>query len=210
MTVYVLRLSRDHFEPAARAALPAAARVLYLLDGALTVDGRDVAVDAAWHGRGPCALHAGPGGATVLRYELVNKDVRTPGKPLLAHDIVLDPTGAYLMRCDRVDFDLGAEALPHRHQGGGIRCLVQGTLELRVEGEPDRVIRTGEAWFESGREAVYARASATARTSFIRCSLLPRELRGRSSIMYVDPDDAASKPRRYTVYVDEPIELPDG
>ena len=42
------------------------------------------------------------------------------------------------------------------------------------------------------------------------CVHLPRELRGRSSIMYVDPDDAASKPRRYTVYVDEPIELPDG
>jgi hypothetical protein len=44
------------------------------------------------------------------------------------------------MRCDRVEFDLGAEALPHRHKGGGIRCLVHGTLELRVEGEPDRVI----------------------------------------------------------------------
>jgi len=86
---------------------------------------------------------------------------------------------------------------------------VQGTLELRVEGEPHRVIRAGEAWFESGREAVYARASATAPTSFIRCAILPRELRGRSSIVYVDPNDAGSKPRRYTVYVDEPIELPD-
>jgi hypothetical protein len=96
------------------------------------------------------------------------------------------------MRCDRVDFDLGAEALPHRHKGGGIRCLVQGTLELRVEGQADRVIRAGEAWFEGGREAVYARASATEPTSFIRCSILPRELRGRSSIAYVDPKDAGS------------------
>jgi len=208
MTAHVLRLSRDHLEPAARAALPAAARVLYLLDGALTVDSHDVAVDAAWHGSAACALLAGSAGATVLRYELVKKDVRTPGKALLAHDIALDAGGAYLMRCDRVDFDLGAEALPHRHKGGGIRCLVQGTLELRVEGEPDRVIRMGEAWFESGREAVYARASATAPTSFIRCSILPRELRGRSSIVYVDPKDAGSKPRRYTVYIDEPIELP--
>ena len=207
MTAHVLRLSRDQLPPAARAALPAAARVLYLLDGALTVDGRNVTVDSAWHGRAPCMLVAGPAGATVLRYELVKKDARTPGKPLLAHDIALDPGGEYLMRCDRVDFDLGAEALPHRHKGGGIRCLVQGTLELRVEGERDRVIQTGEAWFESGREAVYARASATAATSFIRCSILPRELRGRSSIVYIDPKDAGSKPRRYTIYVDEPIEL---
>jgi len=26
--------------------------------------------------------------------------------------------------------------------------------------------------------------------------------------MYVDPSDAGSKPRKYTVLVDEPIELP--
>ena len=35
-----------------------------------------------------------------------------------------------------------------------------------------------------------------------------REIRGQSSIMYVDPKDVASKPRKYTVFVDEPIELP--
>jgi len=124
------------------------------------------------------------------------------------HGILLDPKAAYLMRCDRVDFDLGAEALPHRHKGGGIRCLVSGSMELRVEGEPDRVIQPGQAWFESGREPVYARASAEQATSFIRCSILPREIRGQSSIMYVDPKDAVSKPRKYTVFADEPIELP--
>jgi hypothetical protein len=129
MADHVLRLHRDRLEPAARTALPATNRVLYVLEGALTVDGRHLAVDSAWHGAGPCGTVAGPAGATVLRYELVKKDARTPGKPLLAHDIALDPRAAYLMRCDRVEFDLGAEALPHRHKGGGIRCLVHGTLE---------------------------------------------------------------------------------
>jgi hypothetical protein len=208
MTAHILRLTRDVLPPASRSAFPATNRVLYLLDGALTVDGKDVPVNSAWHGAGACSAVAGPGGATVLRYELVSKGGPAPGKPLLAHDILLDPQGAYLMRCDRVDFDLGAEALPHRHKGGGIRCLVQGTMELRVEGEPDRVIKPGQAWFESGREPVYARASATEPTSFIRCSILPREIRGQSSIMYVDPKDAGSKPRKFTVFVDEPIELP--
>lgn len=207
-TGYVLRLTRDRLEAGSRLALPATNRVLYLLDGALTVDGKDVPVNSAWHGAGTCPAVAGPAGATVLRYELVGKGGQAPGKPLLAHDIALDPSKPYLMRCDRVDFDLGAEALPHRHRGGGIRCLVQGTMELRVEGAPDRVIKPGQAWFESGREPVYARASATEPTSFIRCSILPREIRGQSSIMYVDPKDAGSKPRKYTVFVDEPIELP--
>jgi quercetin dioxygenase-like cupin family protein len=207
MTAYMLRLTRDVLGPAERSAFPATNRVLYLLDGALTVSGESVPVNGAWHGAGACSTVAGPAGATVLRYELVSKDGPAPGKPLLAHDIALDPSKQYLMRCDRVDFDLGAEALAHRHKGGGIRCLVQGTMELRVEGEPDRVIKPGQAWFESGREPVYAKASSSEPTSFIRCSILPREIRGQSSIMYVDPKDAGSKPRKYTVFVDEPIEL---
>jgi hypothetical protein len=151
---------------------------------------------------------AGPAGATVLRYELGRDDTPAGATPLLAQDMRLDPTAAYLMRCDRVDFDLGAEALPHRHKGGGIRCLISGTMELRVEGERDRTITPGQAWFESGREPVYAKASSSEPTSFIRCSILPREIRGQSSIMYVDPKDAGSKPRKYTVFVDEPIALP--
>jgi hypothetical protein len=127
---------------------------------------------------------------------------------LLERTIQLETTAGYLMRCDRVDFDLGGEALPHRHRGGGIRCLISGTLALRVEGEPDRTIEPGEAWFESGREPVYAKASSAEPTSFIRCSILPREIRGQSSIIYVDPKHAGGKPRRYTVFVDEPIDLP--
>jgi hypothetical protein len=208
MTGLVLRLMRDHLQPNARAALPVMNRVLYLLDGALTVDGKDVPVNTAWHGAAACSVTAGPVGATVLRYELGRDDTPAGATPLLAQAMRLDPTAAYLMRCDRVDFDLGAEALPHRHQGGGIRCLISGTMELRVEGERDRTIKPGEAWFESGREPVYAKASSAQPTSFIRCSILPREIRGQSSIMYVDPKDAGSKPRTYTVFVDEPIDLP--
>jgi quercetin dioxygenase-like cupin family protein len=108
-----------------------------------------------------------------------------------------------------VDFEPGGVALPHRHRGGGIRCLLPGALEVTVgEGAPRRV-RPGEAWFESGREPVLARAAEAEATSFIRCSIQPREIRGRSSILYVDPADAArSRPRTYTVFVDDPIELP--
>lgn len=220
MSTYELRVSRDQLAGGARyvTALPALNRVLYVLSGDVTVeiDGRPAPIgpNSAWHGAGACTAAAGRDGATVLRYELVRAGtpaVAAAGAgstPLLAHGFRLDPQAAYLMRCDRVDFDLDAEALPHRHKGGGIRCLISGTMELRVEGEPDRVVQSGQAWFESGREPVYARASATQATSFIRCSILPREIRGQSSIMYVDPKDAASKPRKYTVFVDEPIELP--
>jgi quercetin dioxygenase-like cupin family protein len=194
--------------------------VLYVLEGELSVTGggtaSSVGRDGAWYGSGTCQPAAGPAGAVVLRYELGQTRTgsgaeRIPGtasRLLLEHPIDLDPGERYLMRCDRVDFDPGGVALPHRHRGGGIRCLIAGTLELRVGDQPTRMIRAGEAWFESGREPVYAAASAEAETSFIRVSILPRGIRGQSSIMYVDPEDAKrGRPRRYTVFVDEPIEL---
>ena len=220
MNGHLLRLTRDRMEPGARdlAPLPPMCRVLYVLEGQLSIEAASTQVslnaNEAWHGAGPCSGAAGAAGATVLRYELVRSATAPAPSPgavstlLLEREIGLDPAAGYLMRCDRVDFDLGGEALPHRHRGGGIRCLVSGTLELRVEGEPDRTLKPGQAWFESGREPVYARASSDESTSFIRCSILPREIRGQSSIMYVDPKNTGSKPRRYTVFVDEPIELP--
>jgi hypothetical protein len=113
------------------------------------------------------------------------------------------------MRCDRVDFAPASVALPHGHRGGGIRCLLAGTLEVTVGDRPPRLMRSGDAWFESGREPVLAKASADMPTAFVRVSVLPREIRGQSSIVYVDPADAThGRPRQYTVYVDEPIELP--
>ncbi len=65
-------------------------------------------------------------------------------------------------------------------------------------------MRPGDPWFESGREPVLAVAAPDADTSFVRVSILPAEIQGRSSILYVDPADATrSRPRTYTVYVDE-------
>ena len=142
----------------------------------------------------------------MLRWEL--GAAAAEGEPMLEQRMELPEGGAWLMRCDRVDFDPGGVALPHRHRGGGIRCLIAGSLELTVGDEAPRLVRPGGAWFESGREPVLARASATEPTSFIRVSILPAEIRGQSSIVYVDPADAArGRPRRYTVWVDAPIEV---
>jgi quercetin dioxygenase-like cupin family protein len=193
--------------------------VLYVLSGEVVVSsgGTDttLATGTAWHAPGACAL-ASPAGATVLRYELRGPDeaggrTRTSHadtRALLEHPIDLEPSQPYLMRADRVDFDPGGVALPHRHRGGGIRCLLEGRIEVRVEGFAPRVVEPGQAWFESGREPVYAVADPVRPTSFLRVSILPRAIRGQSSIVYVDPADAArGRPRRYTVYLDEPIEV---
>jgi quercetin dioxygenase-like cupin family protein len=205
-----LRLVRDRLAPRQSRAVPAANRVLYAHAGDVAVrhDGADspLGADRAWHGAGACTLSAGPDGATVLRWELVTATAPGEGELVLAQTLDLPPGGAWLMRCDRVDFEPGGVALPHRHRGGGIRCLVAGALEVTVGDALPRLMRPGEAWFESGREPVVARASATEPTSFVRVAILPAETRGHSSIVYVDPADAGrGRPRRYTVWVDAPI-----
>ena len=212
---YTLTLFEDRLAPAARAELSPTPCVLYVRDGEVdvtTAGGRTrVAADSAWHGTGGCVVTAGPQGAAVLRYELRRSGPITTAagaKLLLDQPIALDRGQAYLMRCDRVDFAPGGEALPHGHRGGGIRCLIDGGLEVRVGGRSGRLMKPGDAWFESGVPPVHAIASREAPTSFIRVSILPTELRGRSSIVYVDPAHASVKPRKYTVHVDAPIELP--
>lgn len=216
---FTLSLSDDTVPADRRCALPAGNRLLYVRAGEIVVSagGREARLNAgqAWHGAGEAAMvTAGAAGAAVLRWELarggaapaVPRDVAT--RVLLAHMVDLDPRAPYLARCDRVDFAPGGVALPHRHRGGGIRCLLAGALNVTVGEAPARRMTPGSAWFESGREPVLAVASKDAPTSFVRVSVLPRELRGRTSIMYVDPADAErGRPRNYTVYVDEPIEI---
>jgi hypothetical protein len=210
MGAATLRLFRDPLAPGRSRALPPANRVLYAQSGDVAVVHAGatsaLAADSAWHGAGACVLRPGEAEATVLRWELVAAGAALDGELVLEQAMDLAPAAAWLMRCDRVDFDPGGVALPHRHRGGGIRCLVAGALEVTVGAAAPRLVRPGDAWFESGREPVLARASASEPTSFIRVAILPAEIRGQTSILYVDPGDAArGRPRRYTVWVDAPI-----
>jgi hypothetical protein len=213
---YSLRLIEDTLAPGARykPALGSAAGVLYLAAGDIHVEGDGGEAAPLEAGRArfaamPGAAVAGPSGARLLRFELVRQPPPPAGgRVLLEHPMALDPHGSWLLRCDRVDFDRGGIALPHRHRGGGIRCLLRGRLDVTVGEGTARAMRPWDAWFESGREPVLAVSAKDEDTSFIRVSVLPADIRGQSSMMYVDPADAGrSKPRTYTVYVDEPIAL---
>jgi quercetin dioxygenase-like cupin family protein len=214
---FALRLTEDRLGAGAQLTLPASPRVLYVREGSVGVPpaGDRISSGRAWHGIVGAAL-VSEAPAVILRFELraggqapESAVGKVESRRLLEHAIELDPARAWLMRCDRVEFAPGDVALPHGHKGSGIRCLLAGTLEVTVGDRAPRLMRPGDAWFESGREPVLAKSAAQAPTAFVRVSILPREIRGQSSIVYVDPADAArGRPRRYTVYVDEPIDLP--
>jgi len=179
---------------------------LYVRSGSITArSGAIVATlaeNSAWHGKDPCAIVAGKEGAEIYRWEL--REGTGAGSALRA-DLNLDPKASYLMRCDRVDFPPGGIAYTHTHRGPGIRCLLAGEIRIKVKGE-EQLVRPGEAWFEAGPDPVLALASEREPTAFARVMILPAELRGKSSIKYVLPEDA-DKPKRqtYQMFVDDPI-----
>jgi hypothetical protein len=140
----------------------------------------------------------------ALRFEL---EEDAGPEVLLSAPVELDPAIAWLMRCDRVDFPPGGVAYRHTHPGPGIRCLLTGRIRIASGGE-EHEHGPLEAWFESGPEPVFAAASETSETSFVRVMLLPREWAGRRTIRYVDRADAEKpKTQRARVFFDEPIEL---
>ena len=211
MAQWILSFYTDRLEPKSESRLPGCNRVVYVRDGdaILRAAGQaaGVAANSAWHGRNELIVTAGAAGATLLRWELVAGAV-AGSAPTLAHAVELGDPGGYLMRCDRVDFPPGGIAYTHVHRGPGIRCLLAGAIRVEVNGK-GHDIAPGEAWFEAGPDPVLALASKKEPTAFARVMILPRELRGKSSIRYVRPEDA-DKPKlqTYRVFCDEPIELP--
>jgi hypothetical protein len=117
------------------------------------------------------------------------------------------PKGELLMRGDSVSFPPGGCAYLHRHQGPGIRCLIEGGLRVDTHNRSTSY-GPGGAWYEGGPDPVFAQAAGDKPSRFIRVMILPRALLGKSSIGYVNEEDKAKpKSQTYKVYADAPIEF---
>lgn len=193
--------------------LPPLVRVLYVVEGEILLT-----AEADWPDRlaqntaasGTAAVSIAPTDvpSVVLSFEVVPAGHPADGPVERASELQLDPDAEHLLRCDRVDFPPGGVALLHTHQGPGTRVLLQGTLRVEVDGDATTIVPLG-SWFERGPDAVHATASATEPTAFVRVMVLPRSLLGSPSIRYVrDEDRDVPKSQRYTMFVDEPLELP--
>lgn len=143
------------------------------------------------------------GPAHVLSFELV---ATASPEAMLSAPVEMDGDGRdRLIRLDRVSFPPGGVAYLHVHKGPGIRVLLEGEIRIDTDGTSNRYGPL-EAWFEPGPVPVFAAASETARTSFVRCMVLPADLQGKRSISYVrDEDIEKPKPQQYRIFVDEPL-----
>jgi hypothetical protein len=209
----VLALYEDVLANGAALALPAAARMIFLVHGGARIGERALTDGETWHGEAAATIIGGDSGATVWRYELAAPAAPVGGaagvrsREKLAASLATLPAGELLLRGDSVAFPPGGCAYPHRHQGPGIRCLIEGGIRIDTAGRSTSY-GPGGAWYESGPEPVFAQA-ADRPSRFIRVMILPRALLGKSSLQLVDPADAA-KPRaqQYQIFADAPIARP--
>ena len=103
------------------------------------------------------------------------------------------PREPSLLRCDRVDFPPGGVAYLHTHPGPGLRVLLAGRIRIDTQGSSHEY-GPFEWWYETGPDPVFAAASETEPTAFVRVLVLPVEWEGKRTITYVDPADA-DKPK---------------
>jgi hypothetical protein len=212
VTGYTLRFYRDEIGPGdGPVSLPAGLRTIYVRSGAARLNGAAVTEDDAWFGDGVAKVEGTR--ATFWRCEFAPR----ADKPLLPPNVVsvllldsplktLPSDGGMMMRCDSVAFPPGGCAFTHTHKGPGIRCLQKGTIRIDSDGGSNHY-GPGEPWFEAGPVPVFAQADADRETRFIRVSILPRALEGKSSITYVLPEDRDKpKSQTYRAYFDRFID----
>jgi hypothetical protein len=209
----MLRLYEDTFaNDGAELVLPARPHMIYVVHGAIAIADRIMRSDEGFGGEDAARIKGGPEGATIWRWEFFaagSPDTAPTGSSIASREKLaarLDtlPTGPLLLRGDSVAFPPGGCAYLHRHQGPGIRCLLEGGIRIDTHGRSTSY-GPGGPWFESGPEPVFAQAAGRP-TRFIRTMILPMAYLARSSVEYLREEDKAKpKTQTYKVYADMPI-----
>ncbi len=206
-----LRLYEDVFANDAELSLPAGPRFIFVVHGSVTKADRVLHDNEAIGSESAARLKAGREGATVWRWEYTADSTNGAAtgagfvsREKLAAPLDTLPKGPLLLRGDSVAFPAGGWAYLHRHQGPGIRCLIEGGIRIDTR-DHSTSYGPGEAWYESGPEPVFAQA-ANRPTRFIRVMILPMAYLARSSVEYLNEEDKAKpKTQTYKIYADMPI-----
>src|SRR5262249_29220280 len=139
----ILRLYEDVLPGgSAKIGLPPAPRMIFVVHGTMTVDGKAISDGEAWAGEDKAIIAPGVHGVTCWRFELApagagsaaltGEHARSQLKLSAALETL--PKAELLLRGDSVAFPPGGCAFLHRHQGPGIRCLIEGGIRIDTNG----------------------------------------------------------------------------
>jgi hypothetical protein len=186
MMAFQLRLFHDHYEPGAvsKAVRPAPHSMFYLFKGNASVGDSALGEAEAGYFRDHTPVEAGAVGATVWRWELVDRNeplgvidaagVRSALR--MARDVKmfeLEPASRWLFRLDSIIGFEGTTGM-HSHPGSGIRCLISGHLLAESEkGENSEANEPGDVWYEEGSYPLVSTVKPGVKTTFLRGMVLP-------------------------------------
>jgi hypothetical protein len=194
--------------------LPVLPRMIFVAHGAVMIGERTFRDHETWSGEEAVALRAGREGAALWRWELATDTAgggqlggaAIASREKLSARLETLPKGRLLLRGDSVAFPAGGCAYLHRHQGPGIRCLLEGGIRIDTHGR-SASYGPGGAWYETGPDPVFAQA-ADRPTRFIRAMILPVSYVGKSSVEYLNEEDKAKpKSQSYKIYADLPLTM---
>jgi quercetin dioxygenase-like cupin family protein len=83
---------------------------------------------------------------------------------------------------------------PHRHSGPVFGYLLEGEMIFELEGEPERVIRAGEAFWEPGGDVIHYQAANNLPDAWTRFAVVMMGVPGEPMLTLVD--DAELRARR--------------
>ena len=119
-------------------------------------------------------------GLTVKTLSAVDVNEEVNGKPTRA-------------TTQEVTFEPGAASAPHRHPGAVFGYVLEGAVRMQVKGQPERIFKPGETFFEAPSDVhlVSANANADVPARFLAYFVCDRET--RLSVPVTDADKAENE-----------------
>jgi quercetin dioxygenase-like cupin family protein len=85
---------------------------------------------------------------------------------------------------------------PHRHSGPVFGYLLAGEMIFELEGEPERVIRAGEAFWEPGGDVIHYQAANNLTDRWSRFVVVMLCVPGQPMLVYVDDEELSQRSGR--------------
>ncbi|MBV1855093.1 cupin domain-containing protein [Catellatospora tritici] len=103
------------------------------------------------------------------------------------------PAGAHAMTVI-VEFPPGDPGTPpHRHSGPAFGYVLEGEMLFELEGEPERVIRTGEAFWEPGGDVIHYQDGNNRDDTRLRFLVTMLCEPGKPMLVLVDEEELAQR-----------------
>ncbi|MFJ1763414.1 cupin domain-containing protein [Amycolatopsis sp. NPDC088138] len=105
------------------------------------------------------------------------------------------PDGAHVMTAT-IELPPGDSGTPpHRHSGPVFGYMLDGEMIFELEGEPERVIKAGEAFWEPGGDVIHYQAANNLADAWSRFVVVMLCAPGQEMLTLVGPDELAARGR---------------